>query len=73
MNTGCLSDTTEMQLKRKPRFDFYVDNEEGCQPYSLEIFGQPVDDFLYFNWLANNEESQQRFFRNFQFSGFRCF
>jgi len=55
---GCLSDTAEIQLKRIPHFDFYVDNEEGCQPYSLQVNAQPLDSLLNFMWLANNEEPQ---------------
>lgn len=55
---GCLSDTTEIQLKRKPHFDFYVDHEEGCQPYSLEVFARSMDSLLNFTWLGNNEAPQ---------------
>lgn len=51
---GCISEPFEMQLKRKPHFDFFADNEEGCQPYLVEIFAEPIDSFLNFEWLIDS-------------------
>ncbi|MCA1761185.1 MAG: PKD domain-containing protein, partial [Bacteroidales bacterium] len=51
---GCLSDTAEMQLKRKPHFDFFSENLEGCQPFTAEIFADPEDENLDFYWLTDS-------------------
>ena len=51
---GCISEPVSVILKRKPRFDFYVDDEEGCQPYLAEIFAEPIDSFLNFTWLTDS-------------------
>jgi gliding motility-associated-like protein len=51
---GCTSSATEVTLKRLPHFDFYTDNEEGCQPYQLEILANSEDDFLEFTWLTDS-------------------
>ncbi len=50
---GCFSDTATKALKRNPHFDFYTDNLEGCQPYTLEIFADPFDEFLEFTWITD--------------------
>jgi len=51
---GCISESAYVNLKRKPHFDFYTDYEEGCQPYSLEIFSAPKDESLDFIWLTDS-------------------
>jgi len=51
---GCISEPAEIKLKRKPHFDFYADMEEGCQPYSLDIYAEPLDDYLNFTWLTDS-------------------
>ena len=51
---GCISNPYEVTLKRKPHFDFYTSNEEGCQPYSLDIFAEPLDNYLDFTWLTDS-------------------
>ncbi|MEZ5104393.1 MAG: PKD domain-containing protein [Draconibacterium sp.] len=51
---GCVSEPFEMELKRKPHFDFYVDSEEGCQPYSVEVFAEPFDNLLKLFWLTDS-------------------
>ncbi len=55
---GCLSDTAKLQLKRKPHFDFHVENKEGCQPYTLEFLAHPFDSLLSFSWFSNNDSIQ---------------
>lgn len=51
---GCISQPVEITLKRKPQFDFYTENEEGCQPNLLDIFTEPLDNFLNFAWLTDS-------------------
>lgn len=51
---GCISNTHEITLKRKPHFDFTTDNTEGCQPYSPQITAEPGDSFLDFTWLVDS-------------------
>jgi len=51
---GCTSHPVEMQLKRKPHFDFFTEFEDGCQPYSVEIFAEPLDSFLSFTWKLDS-------------------
>ncbi|HSH20077.1 MAG TPA: PKD domain-containing protein, partial [Draconibacterium sp.] len=51
---GCLSEPVEMQLKRKPRFDFKTESEEGCQPYSFEVFAETKDNFVDFTWITDS-------------------
>ena len=51
---GCISEPFSKILKRKPKFDFYVDNEEGCQPYHAEVFAEPLDSFLQFTWITDS-------------------
>ncbi|MCF6333310.1 MAG: PKD domain-containing protein, partial [Draconibacterium sp.] len=51
---GCMSEPTEISLKRKPHFNFYTENEEGCQPYSLKITADPFDENLDFTWLTDS-------------------
>ncbi len=50
---GCFSEPTEVLLKRKPHFNFHAENEEGCQPYPIEIFANPEDGQLNFTWLTD--------------------
>ncbi|NQU84477.1 MAG: gliding motility-associated C-terminal domain-containing protein, partial [Mariniphaga sp.] len=47
----CLSDTVTKLVKRKPHFDFYTIDEEGCQPYYLEVLSTTIDDSLEFTWI----------------------
>ncbi|WP_347840041.1 PKD domain-containing protein [uncultured Draconibacterium sp.] len=51
---GCISEPAEVLLKRKPHFDFFVDNEEGCQPLATEIYAEPKDEMLEFYWLTDS-------------------
>ena len=51
---GCISNPVELQLKRKPKFDFYTGNVEGCQPYSFEVFAETKDDFVDFSWVTDS-------------------
>ncbi|MFW6277386.1 MAG: PKD domain-containing protein, partial [Prolixibacteraceae bacterium] len=51
---GCISNTAEMELKRKPNFDFTIDDTEGCEPFAAEITAEPFDDMLSFNWITDS-------------------
>ncbi|WP_167613042.1 PKD domain-containing protein [Maribellus sediminis] len=51
---GCTSLPAEITLKRLPHFDFATDNEEGCQPYTTEIFASGDDEDLYFTWVNDS-------------------
>jgi len=51
---GCASQPVEMKLKRKPNFDFYTESEEGCQPFSLEVFAETDDKSIDFTWVADS-------------------
>lgn len=51
---GCISQPAEIQLKRKPLFDFYTENTEGCQPYSFEVFAETRDDYVDFSWITDS-------------------
>jgi gliding motility-associated-like protein len=50
---GCISKPVEVTLKRKPHFNFYTENESGCQPYSVEITAGPEDENLSFTWITD--------------------
>src|SRR5690606_3207420 len=47
---GCISEPVEMQLKRKPDFDFYTESLEGCQPFTFEVFAETEDNLIDFTW-----------------------
>ena len=51
---GCVSEPFEIQLKRKPEFDFNTGSEEGCQPYSFEVFAETADNFVSFTWVTDS-------------------
>jgi hypothetical protein len=51
---GCSSLPIEMQLRRKPNFDFYTENEEGCQPFTFEVFAETDDNSVDFTWVADS-------------------
>jgi PKD repeat protein len=51
---GCVSQPVEKKLKRKPDFDFYSENEEGCQPYSVEVFAETTDNYINFTWITDS-------------------
>src|SRR5690606_30621968 len=51
---GCISEPVEMQLKRKPNFDFYTESLEGCQPFNFEVFAETDDNLIDFTWLADS-------------------
>jgi hypothetical protein len=51
---ACVSQPVEMKLKRKPIFDFFTESEEGCQPYSLEIYAETTDNSIDFTWLTDS-------------------
>jgi PKD repeat protein len=54
---GCLSNPLEMQLKRKPHFDFSAEHVEDCQPFVTEVFADPEDEHLDFYWIADSISS----------------
>ena len=51
---GCLSETFEMMLKRKPVFDFSVDKDEGCQPLLVTATAITRDPQLDFLWITDS-------------------
>lgn len=51
---GCVSSPTEMQLKRKPRFDFFAESTDGCQPFTTEIYAETSDAYLEFTWISDS-------------------
>ncbi|HSO88921.1 MAG TPA: PKD domain-containing protein [Draconibacterium sp.] len=51
---GCESKSIDMNLKRKPNFDFTVDKEEGCQPYVVEAFAHTGDPEIEFGWVTDS-------------------
>lgn len=51
---GCISELFEMQLKRKPNFDFYTESMEGCQPFNFLVFAETDDNLIDFTWLADS-------------------
>ncbi len=51
---GCVSEPFETQLKRKPKFDFYTESEDGCQPFTFEVFADTPDNFIDFTWVADS-------------------
>ncbi len=50
---GCISNPAEITLKRKPRFDFTTDDQEGCQPYSALITAASNDAMINYTWLSD--------------------
>lgn len=51
---GCKSEPFFINLKRKPKFDFSVDNEEGCQPYLVEARSNTNDSYVQFSWMTDS-------------------
>jgi hypothetical protein len=51
---GCLSDTIINAVKRKPHFEIQSDTTEGCQPYSLKVWGFSPDNNLKYTWLIDS-------------------
>ncbi len=51
---GCISNPATIKLKRKPHFDFFTDNEEGCQPYLMKVTADPKDEYLDFAWITDS-------------------
>jgi PKD repeat protein len=51
---GCISSPAEMKLKRKPRFNFFAQNPEGCLPFETEIFAVTSDAGLEFTWITDS-------------------
>ena len=51
---GCVSELVEMRLKRKPSFDFQTESDEGCQPYSVEVFAETTDNYVDFTWITDS-------------------
>lgn len=51
---GCKSSPVEMQLNRKPHFNFFTESEEGCEPFNVEIFAEPHDSLLDFFWITDS-------------------
>ena len=50
---GCFSDPVDMQLKRKPLFDFFTENQKGCLPFETEIFAETPDNNVDFFWISD--------------------
>ncbi len=50
---GCVSDPLELQLKRKPVFDFHSQTNEGCEPFSTLIFAETTDNNIQFEWVQD--------------------
>ena len=48
---GCNSEPFEINLKRKPRFDFLIDSTDGCPPFVSEIFADTDDTNILFEWI----------------------
>jgi PKD repeat protein len=62
---GCFSEPAEMQLKRKPLFDFSTENNEGCLPFEAEIFAESPDNDVHFYWISDSlpyPESNSKYF-----------
>ncbi len=51
---GCTSLPVEKKIKRKPEFDFYTENEEGCQPYLVKVFAETTDNDVEFTWITDS-------------------
>jgi PKD repeat protein len=51
---GCKSEPVYMNLKRKPIFDFSVDNEEGCQPFTIKALAKTNDTNIEFGWVTDS-------------------
>lgn len=52
---GCMGNTVEKTVKRKPRFDFTVDRNEGCQPLFVQAEAYTDDPFVSFYWITDSE------------------
>ncbi len=50
---GCISEPAVIILKRKPRFDFFIDSTDGCPPFISEIFTSTDDNNLLFEWITD--------------------
>ncbi|RIJ46850.1 PKD domain-containing protein [Maribellus luteus] len=50
---GCVSQPTDLTLKRKPKFDISTFDEEGCQPFSTEIRTTSQDNYINYTWLTD--------------------
>jgi gliding motility-associated-like protein len=51
---GCLSQPVSKSIKRKPHFDIYTEDDEGCQGRILETIAIPYDSLLLFTWLHDS-------------------
>jgi gliding motility-associated-like protein len=52
---GCTGKTVEEKVTRKPRFDFSVDPNEGCQPLFVQAEAFTDDPFVSFYWIKDSE------------------
>ena len=50
----CSCDTLKVQVKRKPNFDFVVDEAEICQPVPVTLKAIPKDPNLQFSWSVDS-------------------
>jgi PKD repeat protein len=50
----CSCDTVKVQVKRKPNFDFLVDEAEVCQPVPITLKAIPKDPNLQFSWSVDS-------------------
>jgi len=51
---GCVGNTEEKLVKRKPRFDFTVDTNEGCQPMYVLAESVTTDPLVSFYWITDS-------------------
>ncbi len=64
---GCISDTAEIHMKRKPNFDFSTEILKGCIPFSAKLVAEPFDDLLTFNWITDTLPYPEGDFNVFEF------
>jgi PKD repeat protein len=50
----CSCDTLKVQVKRKPNFDFAVDETEVCLPVPVTLKAVPKDPNLQFSWSVDS-------------------
>ncbi len=51
---GCVSNTAKMSLKRKPNFDFHIENDWGCIPFMAKVEAETSDEMVEFAWITDS-------------------
>lgn len=51
---GCTCDTLKILIKRKPNFDFIVNESEICLPFPVTLKAIPKDPNLQFTWSTDS-------------------